>query len=122
MISREEGTISHNVDSNFNFGLEADAELYEKLADIPKQAESYSKAIEDLEKYFNTTELWKGKDAEELRVAVVEGPLKKLKACEAEMIKLSSLATNLKTAVDNAQITLSGNIAKAMGVGDSNAG
>ena len=121
MSTNGSDAVTSTVDSGFNFGLNADSELYEKLADIPKQAEKYTEALKELNLYFNSDNLWKGKDAEELRVAVVEGPLKKLNACEQEMLKLSSLAANLKKAVDEAQINLSKNISTAMGVGDGNA-
>ena len=118
MSTNNSDIVTSTVDSEFVLGLSADTELYEKLGDIPKQAENYSNALKALNLYFNTADLWKGKDAEELRVAVVEGPLKKLNACEQEMLKLSTLATNLKNAVDDAQVKLSGNISSAMGVGE----
>ena len=104
-------------DTGFVIGVEADGELLENLDTIISEASNYSTAIKNLKEYCTNNELWKGADADAFRARATapEGPLAKLEKYEAEMVKLSTLANNIKEAINKAQAGLKANIDTAMG-------
>ncbi len=109
--------VAPTFDEDFVVGVTADGELDGGLNDIVVGATEYSTAINNLIKYFNDNTLWQGEDAEALRTAALAdgGPVKKLLEYEEELKKLSTLATNIRGAIGEAQEGLKKNVNTAMG-------
>ncbi len=99
---------SYGFDTELEISLKEPEVLKTYIEDIPEQAKKYSDCISAIEKDL-ADNTWEGADGAALKTKF-DGYLATLKARQAELEKLCTLANGLKGAVEKAEANLKKNI------------